>query len=216
MKPSVSGLAACPDCDLLQNVPDLPPGCTAKCARCGKRLAVNRPGSLDRTLALAAAAAIVLIVSNLTPLMGLSAAGRTSSTTIIGGAAQMWAEGQQVTAFLVAFCTVIAPGAYIGCMLAVLMAIRSSPAAPWAGRLLRFSQLHESWAMVEVMMLGILVALIKISDVATVIPGIAMFSVGVLVMLVAAMAANFEPQEAWERIRWLEPVETAPGGEDRP
>lgn len=121
----------------------------------------------------------------------------------------MWIEGQHVTAFLIAFCSVIAPGAYIGSMLAALLAIRHGQAPCWAGRILRFARINETWAMVEVMMLGILVALIKIADVATVVPGIAMYCVGALVLLIAAMAASFEPQEAWERIRWVDaPVPT--------
>ncbi|MGV8073781.1 MAG: paraquat-inducible protein A [Syntrophobacteraceae bacterium] len=199
----VSNLKACPDCDLLQRVPALPPGGTARCIRCGRRLAVDRPGSLERTLALAVAAAIALVLSNLTPLLGLSAVGRTASTTILGGAWRMWVEGQPITAFIVAFCTVIAPGVYLGFMLVVLPALRLSPAPPWAGRLLRWSAMYQPWAMVEVMMLGVLVALIKIADLATVVPGIAMFSVGALVLLFAAMSANFAPQEIWDRIKWV-------------
>jgi len=58
--------------------------------------------------------------------------------------------------------------------------------------------------MVEVMMLGILVALIKIADLATVIPGIGMFAVGALIILIAAMTVCFDPREAWSRISWAD------------
>ena len=51
-------------------------------------------------------------------------------------------------------------------------------------------------------MLGVLVALVKIADYATVIPGMALFVLGVLVFLLAAMQANFDPKEVWERIEW--------------
>jgi paraquat-inducible protein A len=57
--------------------------------------------------------------------------------------------------------------------------------------------------MIEVMMLGVLVALVKIADYATVIPGIALFVLGALAVLLAAIQATFDPDEVWSRIRWV-------------
>jgi paraquat-inducible protein A len=54
------------------------------------------------------------------------------------------------------------------------------------------------------MMLGVLVALVKIADYATVIPGVALFTLGGLVFVLAAMQASFDPREVWERIEWAE------------
>jgi paraquat-inducible protein A len=50
----------------------------------------SKSDSLNRTLAFTVAAAIVPIIANITPLMGLSAVGRHSSTTILGGVLKMW------------------------------------------------------------------------------------------------------------------------------
>ena len=77
---------ACPDCDLLQHIPPLPPGGKARCARCSEVLVHQRADPLDRPLALTVAAAIAFIIANTAPLMSLTAVGRESSTTIIGGA----------------------------------------------------------------------------------------------------------------------------------
>jgi paraquat-inducible protein A len=55
------------------------------------------------------------------------------------------------------------------------------------------------------MMLGVLVALVKIADYATVIPGIALFVLGALIVALAAMQASFEPREVWRRIQWANP-----------
>ncbi len=203
-------LVACPDCDLLQRIPVLPPGGAARCPRCGHTLAVDKRDSLRRTLSLTLTAAIVFVIANVSPLMGLSAVGRQASTTILGGAQEMWVQGNQFTAVLVAFCTVLAPAAYIGLMLTVLLAVRRPPAPSWVGMLLRWSESQSPWAMIEVMMLGILVALIKIADLATVIPGIGMFAVGTLMALLAAMKVSFEPREVWTRIRWANGEAPAP------
>ena len=208
-----TGLLACPDCDLLQSIPALAPGATARCGRCGHAVAFNKPDSLDRTLALALAAAFVLIVANVMPLMDLSVSGRTASTTIIGGAMEMWIRGEKITALLVAFCTVVAPAIHIGIMLAIVLNARKTPAPSWVGTLLRWSHYYEPWGMIEVMMLGIMVALIKIAELATVLPGLGMFAAGALVILVPAITVSFDPQEVWKRVVWAdgEPPPEPPG-----
>ena len=58
--------------------------------------------------------------------------------------------------------------------------------------------------MIEVMMLGVLVALIKIADYATVIPGAALFILWVLVFLLAGIQSSFDPREVWQRIEWAD------------
>jgi paraquat-inducible protein A len=193
---------ACPDCDLLQRIPDVPFGAKASCPRCGKTLAAQLPDPLDRPLALTLAAAIAFVMANALPLMSLSAGGREASTTIIGGAQQMWLQGREETAIAVAACAVIAPGCYIGFTLTALLAARRSPAPRWVGSLLRWADRMRPWSMNEVMMLGILVALIKIAQLATVTSGVGMYAAGVLVLLLSMIAVTFDPREIWKRVAW--------------
>ena len=193
---------ACPSCDLLQRIPPLPPGGKARCPRCGETLASRPAGSLDRPLALTLAAAIVLIVANTQPMMGLSAVGRQASTTILGGAYEMWVQGRELTAMVVAFCVVIAPAGYLASMLAILLAARRPPAPPWVGGLLRWADFMKPWSMLEVMMLGVLVALVKIAELATVTPGVGMYATGLLVLLLPAIAVSLDPEEVWKRVEW--------------
>ncbi|HNY49019.1 MAG TPA: paraquat-inducible protein A [Smithella sp.] len=196
-------IVACLDCDLLQRVSELPDGAAARCRRCGHTIALDRPEYLENTLALTIAAVIALVVANVSPLLELSVSGRQTSTTILGGAQEMWLRGDPLTAALVAFCTVFAPAIHIGIMLTILLASRQTPIPSWVGRLLHWSEWHQSWAMVEVMILGILVALIKIAEMATVLPGIGMFAAGVLVLLLTAITITFDPRDIWQRIEWV-------------
>ncbi len=195
-------IVACPDCDLLERIPPLPPGGTARCARCGRALAAGKPGSIDRTTALAAAALIVFLLANAEPLMELSAAGRETTTTILGGVREMWRQGERASSVLVALFAVAAPGLHIGFTLAVLLAARRPPAPRWVGDMLRWAEVYGLWSMVEVMMLGILVSLVKIASLAAVTPGAGLYAVGALVFLLAAMSASFDPREVWPRVRW--------------
>ena len=61
-------------------------------------------------------------------------------------------------------------------------------------------------------MLGVLVALVKIADYATVIPGLALFMLGALIFILAGMQAAFDSREVWERIRWAEEGARRPAG----
>ena len=193
---------ACPDCDLLQRLPELPPGGKARCSRCGYIVATRAADPLDRPLAFTMTALIVLIIANTAPLMRLSAVGRHASTTIIGGAYDMWMQGQEATAVVVAFCAVIAPAGYLFFMLTVLLAARRPPAPQWVGEMLRWANSMRPWSMNEVMLLGILVALVKIAELATVDPGVGMYAVGALVLLFPAIMATFDPSEVWNRVQW--------------
>src|SRR5262249_48921419 len=134
----------------------------------------------------------------------------SASTTVIGGAQQLWDDGRRVVAGLVLFTAVIAPALQIGFMLAIALGARRERPRAWVGTLLRHHPTTRTWSMVEVMLLGVLVALIKIADYATVIPGLALYSLGALVFLLAAMQASFDPREVWDRIEWVTAARGAP------
>jgi paraquat-inducible protein A len=195
-------LVGCPHCDLLQRIPQLQPGASARCPRCNEELWRRKEDSLQRPLALTIAAAVLYVVANTVPMLGLTAVGRESFTTVFGGALHLWSAGWKSVAVLVLFTAVVAPGLQIGMMLAILLGARRERPRRWVGTLLRYYAFVSTWSMIEVMILGVLVALIKIAEVATVIPGLALFVLGALVFLVAAIEASFDPRRVWERVQW--------------
>jgi paraquat-inducible protein A len=136
--------------------------------------------------------------------MSLSVVGRYASTTIIGGAQEMWLQGEAITATIVAFCAVIAPAGYILFMLTLLLGARRSPAPAWVGEMLRGAEFMQPWSMMEVMILGILVALIKIAELATVEANVGMYAIGALVILFPAITVTFDPDEIWQRVEWAD------------
>ena len=207
---TASPSTACPDCDLLQQVPPLPPRGQARCARCGCSLARRPYGPPELPLALTVTAVIAFLIANVSPLMDLSAVGRAASTTIVGGAYEMWLRDEKITGVLVAFCAVIAPGGFLSFMLTLLLAARRTPVPLWVGEMLRWGRHFEMWSMLEVMTLGILVALIKIATLASVEVGMGIFAVGALVLLFPAITLTFDEHELWQRVAWLDAVLPAP------
>jgi paraquat-inducible protein A len=205
-------LVACPNCDLVQRVKQVEPGESARCPRCNTELRRGRKDALTRTLALTIAAAVLYIITNTTPMLGLQIVGRESFTTVMGGAMQLWKDGQEIVAALVFFAVVLAPALQIGFLLLVVLGCSAKRPGVWVGVLLRYHPFTKTWSMIEVMLIGVLVALTKIAELAHVIPGEALFSVGGLVIVLAAMQSNFDPQEVWRRIQWVSPEAEAKAG----
>jgi paraquat-inducible protein A len=212
----LSESVACPDCELLQHIPVLGPGRKAACARCGRTLVKQPTGSRDLPLALTIAAAIALIIAFTLPLMELHVVGRFASTTIPGAALQMWLSGQYLVSVLVLFCAVIAPAGYLLFMLILLLAARRSPVPHWAAEMLRWVTHIQVWSMLEVVMLGVLVALTKIAQLASVDPGIGMYGFGATILLIPAIMSNFDKREVWLRVKWRggEPLPPAGPADD--
>ena len=209
-----AALVACPNCDLLQRLPAIAPGESARCPRCGTELWRRREDSLNRTLALAVAAAVLYFIANTVPMLGLTIVGRESFTTVVGGAELLWKHDQQIVSVLVFFAAVLAPALQIGAVLAVTLGVRLKRPPAWIGTILRHHPFTRTWSMIEVMLLGILVALTKIAELATVIPGEALFALGGLIVVLAAMQSSFDAREVWQRVEWAHAeARPAAGGE---
>lgn len=211
---TVPSLVACPDCDFLQRIPEVPTGAAVRCRQCGKGLWRHKTDSLNRTLALSIAALALFVIANSVPMLGVNAVGRESFTTVAGGTQQLWQDGEKIVAVLVFFAAILSPALQIGLLLLITLGCGRPRPPFWVGVLLRHVQFFRTWSMIEVMLLGVLVALTKIAEIATIIPGLALFSLFGLVMLLAAMDSCFDPREVWERIEWANhkphPVATEP------
>ena len=174
------------------------------CPRCDKELWRHKPDSLNRTFALTLAALVLYLIANLVPMLGLNAVGREAFTTVVGGARQLWLDGDQLVAVLVLFAAVIAPALQIIFLLLILIGCRRERPPFWVGLFLRNLHLTRTWSMIEVMLLGVLVSLTKIAEYASIILGEAFFALFGLVFLLAMIQSSFDPREVWARIEWAE------------
>jgi paraquat-inducible protein A len=195
-----SPLIACHECDLLQRELNLPPGGTARCVRCKATLYRNRTASLDPALAYAIAGVILYVIANAFPVVGLQVKGEIVQTTLFGAARALYADGMKTLAALVLVTTVIAPLIELLAMLGLLLPLRFGRPSRHSARLFRAMRAIQPWRMVEVMMLGVLVALVKLAHMAEVIPGIALWSLAALVILLAACVATFDPRPLWAKL----------------
>jgi len=190
-------LIACHECDLLQRTAPLQPGGVLHCRRCNAELDRYRIDSLERPLAFALAAAILLLVSNLYPIVGLSVSGTIVETTLAGAVRRLFLGGMWPIGGLVFVTTILMPAVQTAGMLWILLPLQWHR-TPWhAAIVLRACHVAKSWGMTEVLILGLLVALVKLAHIASVVPGIAMVSFGMLMLVLAAAVAAFDTHQLW-------------------
>lgn len=193
-------LVACRDCDLLQALTALPEGATAVCRRCNGVLRRRRRNSIERTLALTLAATVLFAVANAFPFLSFDMRGRITETTLLTGVLELYGQGLWEIAGLVALTTVLAPLVQLSLLLHLLLPLhlgREPWRLPGAFRLLRRVQ---PWSMMEVFLVGILVAVTKLADMASVVPGLALFAFAGLIVVLAGALASFDPEAVWERV----------------
>lgn len=172
----------------------------ALCARCGGVLRRRRRNSVERTLALTLAASVLFAVANAFPFLAFDMRGQVTQTTLATGVVDLYRQGLPEIAALVGFTAVLAPFLQLSLLLYVLLPIHLGR-IPWqmarAFRLLRHIQ---PWSMMEVFMVGILVAITKLVDMAQVLPGLALWAFAGLIFVLAGAMASLDPEAVWERL----------------
>ncbi|NJD05449.1 MAG: paraquat-inducible protein A [Methylococcaceae bacterium] len=197
---SSSELLSCPECGLLQRRVALGRGQVAHCGRCGGELYGVPSGNLDRPLALASAALILFVLANCFPVLGLDVKGRHAEAALLEAALQLRTSGMSLIAGLVLFTTVVIPAMELSGVLYVLAPLKLGVRLP--GQLTVYKLIHrlEPWGMIEVFLLGVMVALVKLAHMAVITPGWALWLLGAFVVLSAATSASLHPDEIWSRL----------------
>jgi len=217
-------LVACHDCDLLIELPPLADRAAARCPRCQYVLARGAHETIERTVALTVAALILFVAANAFPLLTMRASGNEVEATILSGSRILWEQDNGGLAALVLLTTFAAPLAHALSVLYVLVPLGFGFKAPGAADVFRWMGHVQVWSMAEVFVLGVLVSLVKLADMAEIVPGIALWALGLLIPTLTAAMASLDPDEVWDRLdrslemddRPAEPEPARPGGEAAP
>jgi paraquat-inducible protein A len=193
-------LIACHECDLLQRALPLPRNGVLRCCRCNAELSRGHPDSLERALAFTLTSMVLFVIGNAFPIVGLAVNGNLVQTTLLGAVRVLYDDGMWPIAGLVFATTFLMPFLQMTAMAYLLLPLRFGRVPYRSDLVFRVLQLARPWGMTEVLILGMLVALVKLAHIANVVPGTALWSFGALMLLLAAAAAAFDPREMWERV----------------
>lgn len=191
-------LLVCHECDLLLRDAGLTePGTRVVCPRCDAELYRVGNNSLEHCLALSFAAMLLLFIANLHPIVGLNIQGHQIETTVLGAARQLWQEGMPVVGALLFLTTVLMPLIELSALLWILFPLWRGYRPPHFSLVIRVLRLTHPWAMVEVFILGVLVSLVKLSHLADVLPGPAIWCFGALMLVLSALSSMLDHREIW-------------------
>jgi paraquat-inducible protein A len=146
-------------------------------------------------------ALVLLLTSNAYPLVAMYVNGHSSETTLIGAALGLYAQGHDSLAVLVFLTTVIAPLLQILTLLYVLIPLWRGRRASGQKAGFRLLTRLRPWSFMEVFLLGALAALVRLANFAHIVPGISLWSCGLLMICLSALTNMTAPEQLW---RWAE------------
>ncbi len=196
------GLFNCRSCGLLVRRPSMAGGAHLRCPRCGARLHLRKPNSIHRTWALLIAALIFYIPANLLPVTITTYLGSTQSDTIMSGVIFFMQTGSWGIALIIFVASIVVPIAKLiilsGLLLSVQRCSRWRPEE--RTRLYRMTELVGRWSMLDVFVVTVLVALVRLGYLTTIEAGVGVvfFAAVVVITMIAAMA--FDPRLIWDAL----------------
>ena len=196
------GLLNCHDCHLLSEAPS---GATHEhltCPRCGAPLHERKPNSLARTWALVCAATILYIPANVLPMTITSALGTTQSDTIMSGVIYFIHSGSWEIAAVIFIASVFVP--LLKLLILVILLISVQLRSSWRPKdrtaLYRLTEMVGRWSMLDVYVVTILVALVKLGAVASIEAGPAAVYFAAVVVITMIAAESFDPRLIWDAL----------------
>ena len=198
-------IIACHECDHLYRYEPMSSSGKASCKRCGALLYRHVPNSLDRGIALYLTTFILFILANSYPFLSLELGGRIEENILLSGGLAMYQMGMGELGILIFLTSIGFPFITIVGMLYMMVPVRMGIVPPAMGPVYRIIEAINPWSLISVFMLGVLISIVKLQDLANVIPGISLYALVGLLVSFAAARANFDPEVLWEHIDYQPP-----------
>ncbi|MBV6322184.1 PqiA/YebS family transporter subunit [Duganella violaceipulchra] len=189
-------LISCHDCGLLHKRRPVLPREKARCVRCRSILYRGSHSDVNRMAAITLGAIFTFLIAQFCPIVELEVGGYSSSATLFGAIRVLWTEHMQMVAVLVFLFTTLLPAVELGALLYVTLALHNRVRPRGFDHLLRAVGAARRWGMTEVLMIGILITIVKMTSLAHVVVQPGLFAFGALTLMLA-IVTSFDPQMLW-------------------
>jgi paraquat-inducible protein A len=176
---------------------------TLRCVTCDSPL-YRGNGDLATMLAVTVTAAIGFVLANALPLLTLTSGSHQTRATIWQAIAASYNAELPFVAIALTLTLIVAPAIELGLLLWLLvpLCLRARPLAFVST--MEILRALRPWRMVEVFFIGVLVAVVKLSALATALPGWGLFGVAVMAASLAALS-SFDQGALWRRAEEVAP-----------
>lgn len=190
------GLACCHVCYKVAPVAD------HRCPRCGARLHLRKPSSIQRTLALVLTASVLYLPANVLPIMTTTQLGSATPSTIIGGVLLLMHHGDLPIALVIFVASVLVPISKLLALTWLCWSVSYGEATSRheRARLYRMTEIVGKWSMTDVFVVAILVALVQFGGLLLIKPGAAALAFGGVVVTTMLAAESFDPRLIWDQL----------------
>ena len=195
-KPYIS----CHSCHLVCRRPPGKAGLKMLCPRCGAVLHYRRPHSVHRTWALIIAAYIFYIPANVLPITRIVSLGKAQYDTIISGVFYFITTGMWPIALVIFTASILVPLFKLLILTGLLISIRKRSTRYLRQRtmLYRVIEAVGRWSMLDIFVVTILVALVRLGAIASVEAGPAAIFFAAVVVSTMFATSSFDPRLMWD------------------
>jgi paraquat-inducible protein A len=183
----------------VQQTPEVPAGHVAKCARCEHVVCRAATATPNRICSAITMAALILYPLGIAlPVMSIRQLGHTHEASIWTGSISLLTHGQVFIGLVVFLCSVVIPLLKLGGMMLLTTRQTLITSPHRKAQLHRLIEIAGRWGMIDVLLIALLVAAMKLGDLVEVSPGPGVFAFGTTVLLSLVATAFFNPHAIWE------------------
>lgn len=170
-----------------------------RCECCGATLHAGWEKSIQNTWAWLITSVMLYFPANFLPITYSRFLGRETESTILGGVVTLWEHGDVPIAIVIFVASVLVPLGKIVVLgwMCVSVQVGSRFALRQKAILYRVTEYIGRWSMIDVFVVGILVALIQLGNIMTIRPGIASVAFAAMVVATMLAALAFDPRLLW-------------------
>ena len=194
---------ACLECDALIKLDKLNEGEVASCPRCHHHIVDCKHNSINRTIAISASGILLFIPAVYYPLMTMKLLSEHSSASLVSGVVALWNTGLYFVASLIFLFCIVAPFIKLVTSFSVCLGYKlKKHNTKWYKKLLLFYHHVDSWEMLEVFLLGILIAIIKLKDMADLSFNLGLLCFSALMLCVISLKITLDKQLIWDAVEY--------------
>jgi paraquat-inducible protein A len=191
----------CPDCGLFSRLTKPVPGIDMRCMRCDKILRRVHINPLDKGLICAFAALFFYALALTTPYITAWLYDSFATATLLTGPFALDDNGFWFLATVVMLFTIVTPLAKILGIIVVLLELKRDEPPRGIATLFGWIKELNTWSMIEVYLLGFIVAYSRLQVIMQVRIDVAALGLVGLMFCMAGIDAVLDPEAVWEEMR---------------